>query len=216
MRLRNHTTTATGSRFRSPAAGIVAGAGALTLVASGAYAAGEIGSRDIENDSIRSADVRDDTLQQRDLSAGTKAALLRSETQTFLTDPSTIPVFGGLPVAEVPASPKNGSDDSETPLLTFELDKGTYVIDGTAQFFHFVPGDDSEDFGLVSLLVEGSDEQGTAFTPDIPNDGNNGAQTNATSVVTIPEDDTVLTVVGTIRGERAGQAGAQVVTTKVG
>ncbi len=46
-----------------------AGATALALLAGGVgYAAGEITSGDIRNDTIRSADVRDDTLKLKDIS----------------------------------------------------------------------------------------------------------------------------------------------------
>lgn len=139
-----------------------------------------------------------------------------TEVRTFLTPLEDVVPGFPLNVTQVPASPKNGSNDGDTPLLTFELDAGKYLIDGDAQFFHFVPGEDTEDFGVISLLVEGSTERGTSFTADIPNDGQNGAQTSASTYVVIPQDDTTLTVVGSIRGIRAGHAGAQVRVTQVG
>jgi hypothetical protein len=135
--------------------------------------------------------------------------------QTFLTAPSTVPAFNNLPVVEVPASPKNGTNDSQTPLLTFTLDRGDYLIDGAAQFFHFVPGTDGEDFGVVSLLVGQGPKEGTAWTADIPSDGNNAAQTNASAYVHITADNTPVTVVGSIRGTLHGQAGAQVIATRI-
>ena len=148
---------------------------------------------------------------------GDKGDSGQANVTTYVTAPSTTPAWAGLNVVDVPATAKTGGRgvDSQTPLLTFELDAGSYLIDGTAQFFHFVPGTDSEDFGVVSLLVDGSSDYGTAWTADIPNDGNNAAQTNANTYLTITEDDTILTVVGSIRGIRDGQAGAQVIVTQV-
>ena len=137
--------------------------------------------------------------------------------QVFLTPLTDVVPGFPLNVVPVPFSPKNGTNDGDTTLLEFELDAGKYLIDGDAQFFHFVPGGpDTEDFGVISLLVEGSDERGTSFTADIPEDGNNGAQTSASTYVEIPEDDTTVTVVGSIRGSEDGHAGAQVRVTKVG
>lgn len=134
---------------------------------------------------------------------------------TYTTPASTIPAYNGAPVVDVPASPLNGTGDQQTTLLSFNLDAGKYLIDGTVQFFHFVPGDDGTDYGLASLHVAGSNQFGTVWTPDIPS-ANNAAQTNSSTYVTIPDDGTQLTLLGTVRGTRAAQAGAQVVVTKVG
>lgn len=123
--------------------------------------------------------------------------------------------YNGLTVVDVPPSPIGGTNDSETPLVSLNLDKGRYLIDATAQFFHFTSGEGGLDYGVISLKIGDNASEGHSWTPDIPQ-GANGAQTNAPVYVTINNDNTTVTVVGTIRGTVAGQAGAQIIATRVG
>ena len=95
------------------------------------------------------------------------------------------------------------------------LNKGTYHLTATAQFFHFPAGGDAPDYGVVSTNLNGQPQPGTGFSSDIPNDGANAAQTTVATIVTIAADNTTLTLVGSIRGATAGQAGAQVLVMKV-
>ena len=115
---------------------------------------------------------------------------------------------------DVPASPALGQNDSRTPLVSVVLNRGTYHLTATAQFFHF-PAGSAVDYGVVSTNLNGQPQPGIGFTSDIPNDGNNGAQTTVTTILTIAADNTTLTLVGSIRGDTAGQAGAQVLVMKV-
>ena len=62
--------------LNSRVAAVVAGATALALAAGGVgYAAGEITSGDIKNDTIRGVDVHDDTLKLKDISDGAERQL---------------------------------------------------------------------------------------------------------------------------------------------
>ncbi|HWM74955.1 MAG TPA: hypothetical protein VNQ53_14500 [Nocardioides sp.] len=62
--------------LKSRVVAVGAGAAVLALLAGGAgYAAGEITSKDIENDTIRSGDVKDGALKLRDLSGWTQESL---------------------------------------------------------------------------------------------------------------------------------------------
>ncbi len=47
------------------------------------------------------------------------------------------PTYAGVNVVDVPASPALGQDDSRTPLVSVVLNRGTYYLTATAQFFHF-------------------------------------------------------------------------------
>ncbi len=95
------------------------------------------------------------------------------------------------------------------------LNKGTYHLTATAQFFHFPAGAAAVDYGVVSTNVNGQPQPGIGFTSDIPNDGSNGAQTTVATIVTISADNATVTLVGSIRGATAGQAGAQILVMKV-
>lgn len=214
-----------------------------------------IRSRDIATAGVGTSEIRDGNVNVRDLSSQTKGYINdhggkdgapgskgdtgpagsagangsngakgdtgMAQVTTHITDPNS--TLGGLNVVPVPG--QTGARDTDTTLLTFTLNKGTYLINGTAQFFHFVStGTDGVDYGVISLLVSGRTDRGTAFTADIPGDGTNGAQTNANTYLTIPSDNTTLKVVGSIRPEgngngphisEPGQAGAQVIVTQV-
>lgn len=230
MRIKN----ALNSRFST----VVAGCAVIAVVGGGAaFAAGEINSNSIKNDSIRSVDIKNGGIKSKDLSsaavnqlkgatgpagpAGARGAAGSSgmaEVQTFLTELTD--VGGGFELNVRPVDSSVGGTDADSPLLTFELDEGSYLIDGTAQFFDFNGGGAVTEYGVFSLLVEGSEDRGTSFTADIPNDGQNGAQSNANTFLEIPEGGATLNVVGSIRNGAAGNggyfAGVQAIATKVG
>jgi hypothetical protein len=70
------------SKLRSRTAAVVAGAAVLvTLGATGAVAAGKIGSGQITNGSVRSVDVKDGTLGMRDLNEWTRAKVSKAGAQ---------------------------------------------------------------------------------------------------------------------------------------
>lgn len=108
------------------------------------------------------------------------------------------------------SSPSNASPG--TKLVGVTLDKGTYLVSGTAQFLSLQSyvGNNSQvdDFGAVGLFVDGAQYGSVLFSGDIPTNSNNLAQTNATTVVTITKDDTDVTLRAVARGgvEAGGQS----------
>ncbi len=79
-------------------AGVIA---ALALGAGGAYAANQIGSAGIKNDSVRSIDVKDQTLRVRDLRPGAVTRLQGKGTDTSALEAR---------IADLEANAANGSD----------------------------------------------------------------------------------------------------------
>ncbi|MEJ7832084.1 MAG: hypothetical protein WKF79_04165 [Nocardioides sp.] len=201
------------SRLTSVAAGAVVLA---VLGAGSALAAAQVGSDGIQDNSVTSKDIKDGTIQKQDLTANNFRKFTETSTViTAITPASTNPAYAGAPVVDVAASPRNGTADARIPLLSVQLDKGTYVVDATAQFLHLTGSAPDVGYGVLSLSLAGSG-YANAVSADIPDNGNNPAQTSLTKVVTIGSDNTNLTVLGAIRGERSGQAGASVTITKVG
>lgn len=90
------------------------------------------------------------------------------------------------------SSPSNASPG--TVLVRLSLDKGTYRIDGAAQFLSMRGYEGSntpeEDYGAVALFVDGKQHGSVLYSGDIPTNSNNLAQTNASTVVTITQDGT--------------------------
>lgn len=121
----------------------------------------------------------------------------------------------GQHLVDVPAN--CGDPDLEKPVLSFSLDSGTYVVDVTTQFFHLFGEPDTGyvDYGVVTLDVDGDNVPGTAWTPDIPADGN-GAQVVGTRLLEIEADDTPVDVLASVRGCVDAAVGAEAIITKVG
>lgn len=201
------------SRLTSVATGVALLA---VLGAGSAYAAGQIGSDGIRNNTITSKDIKNGTIQKQDLTANNFRKFTETSTViTAITPVSGNPAFGGRNVVPVTASARNGSADVKVPLLVVQLDKGTYNVATTGQFWHLVGGADDVGYGVLSLSLPGANGYANAVSADIPDNGNNPAQTSSTNVVKIIADNTNVTVLGAIRGDRNGQAGASVVITKV-
>jgi hypothetical protein len=185
--------------------------------------------KDLKNHIVNTDKLKTGGVQYGDLSDGAKDKLKGKTgpagpvgpagpsgviaTSTAITAPNA--AYGGLNVVAVPASPALGQNDSRTPLVSVVLNRGTYHLTATAQFFHFPAGAAAVDYGVVSTNVNGQPQPGTGWTSDIPNDGSNAGQTTVASIVTISADNTTVTLVGSIRGATAGQAGAQVLVMKV-
>ena len=100
-------------------------------------------------------------------------------------------------------------------MLTFTLDAGKYYMSATAQFFHLTAGP-GVDYGVFGTLLNGVIQPGNSVSSDIPDIIPNPAQTTAGGIFTIPANNTTLTVVGSIRGDNAGQAGVAVEILKIG
>ena len=83
---------------------------------------------------ITSAQIKDGTIQTGDLTKNNFARFTATENVVNATTPvSADPAFAGARVVAVPANTQAG-------LATLVLDKGTWQIDGVAQFWHMGPG----------------------------------------------------------------------------
>jgi hypothetical protein len=178
---------------------IVAAAAVAALVGSGsAYAAKQ----------ITSYDIKDGTIQTRDLTKNNFARFTATEKVVTATTPvSSDPALGGARVVEVPA-------DTETPLVTLVLDQGTWKINGTAQFWHVNgPAPVGTDVGVVTIpgLQDGF---GKAFTADVPDGGNNAAQTSFSGTIKVTANDTPITITGSFSPGNSGEAGVSVQATQ--
>ena len=144
--------------------------------------------------------------------AGADAVL---DTYDEVTEPNPDPNWHGAPVVLVTPSPVNGTADVPQDILTFHLDKGEYRLDLAAQFVHFVPGADGEDFGVVSVTADGEPLGGQMWTSDIPS-SNNVAQTYGWQHLEVGADGVDIAVQATVRGVRHAEAGAYVTVSKLG
>lgn len=107
----------------------------------------------------------------------------------------------------------NDAGDREIPVLTFELDRGTYLLDVTAQFFG---GDDSSiDYGVVTIDQNGVNIPGTIWTGNLPGSYEDAGQANGGHVLTVTSDDTVIEILASVRGPLPAYVGAQAIVTQV-
>jgi hypothetical protein len=192
------------SRMRAIAVG-----GALIAVvgAGSAVAAGQIDSQDIRNNTVTSADVKDGTLQTRDLTKNNFAKFTATEqVVAAMTPASGNASYNGAHVVDVGAS-------GTTPLTTLVLDKGTYQLTGTAQFWHLTGPAAGTDYGVVTVngLQSGFE---TNVSADVPDGGANPAQLSFSGTIKITADNTSVVIAGSFTGGNAGQAGASVQATQ--
>jgi hypothetical protein len=130
------------------------------------------------------------------------------------------PAFGGVRVVDVDAvAPTSGGPAAGEGAELFDevvLEEGTYKIEGVVQFFDFT-GENVADveYGVARSFLDGV-PQGTQWTSDIPDDGNNAAQASGSQVITVPEGGATLTMEALIRGSEAGggHAGANLIITQ--
>jgi len=191
MRIRNILS----SKVTAFAAG---GAVVALLAAGSAYAAGH----------ITSAQIKDGTIQTRDLTPNNFGRFTGTENvATATTAINADPALGGARVVEVAGT-------GETPLAMLVLDKGTWKINGTAQFWHINgPAPSGSDFGVVSIpgLLDGF---GKAYTADVPDGGSNAAQTSFNGTIKITTDNTPVVISGSFTSGNTGEAGASVTATQ--
>jgi hypothetical protein len=185
------------SLVRGKAGTVVAVAAVAALAGTGASVAAA---------KITSADIKDGTIQTGDLTKNNFARFTATENVVSATTPvSTVPQFNGQRVVAVSGS---------TPLVTLVLDKGTWKIDGTAQFWHLSGAAPSDpDYGVVTVpgLQDGF---GTNWTADVPDGGNNAAQVSFNGTIKITANDTPVVVTGSFTGGNTGQAGVSVQATQ--
>ena len=180
--------------------------GAVAAVAAVAALAGTGAS--VAAGHITSAQIKDGTIQTGDLTKNNFARFTATENVVNAATPvSSDPSFGGARVVAVPAN-------TQTGLTTLVLDKGTWQIDGVAQFWHVGPGTPAgADYGVVTIPGFQSGF-GTNFTADVPDGGSNAAQTAFHGTIQITANDTPIVITGSFTGGNAGQAGVTVSATQ--
>ena len=177
------------------------------VVAVGAIAALAGTGASVAAGHITSAQIKDGTIQTGDLTKNNFARFTSTENVVSATTPvSTVPAYGGARVVAVNAP--------NTPLATLVLDKGTWKITGTAQFWHIGPPVPTDpDYGIVTVpsLVEGFARN---WTGDVPDGGNNSAQVSFNGTIKIVANDTPIVITGEFTGANTGQAGVSVQATQ--
>jgi hypothetical protein len=176
---------------------IAVGVVAALAGTGGAVAAGQ----------ITSAQIKDGTIQTRDLTKNNFARFTSTENVVTAQTPiSTVPAYAGARVVDVAAT-------GDTPLVTLVLDKGTWKLDGVAQFWHLTGNQTGSDYGQVKVagLQTG---MATNYTGDIPDGGANAGQVAFSGTIKITANDTPVVINGAISGDTTGQAGASVRATQ--
>ena len=179
-----------------------------TLLAVGVVAAVAGTGASVAAGHITSAQIKDGTIQTRDLTKNNFARFTSTENVvTAQTPVSSTPAYNGARVVDVAAT-------GTTPLVTIVLDKGTWKINGIAQFWHLGAGSPSDpDYGVVTVP---SLQSGFAsnWTSDVPNGGTNSAQTSFSGTIKITANDTPIVITGAFTGGNTGQAGVSVEATQ--
>ncbi len=178
-----------------------------SLLAVGAIAAVAGTGASVAAGTITTNQIKDGTIQTKDLTKNNFAKFTATENVvTGATPVSTVPAYAGARVVDVAAT-------GETPLATIVLRKGTWKIEGTAQFWHLVGNQTGADYGRVTVpgLQSGMT---TNFTADIPDGGVNAGQTTFSGTIRITVDNTPVVISGSISGNTTGQAGVSVTATQ--
>lgn len=180
--------------------------GAIAAVALVAGLAGTGASVAAAN--ITSLQVKNGSLQKQDLTKNNFAKFTGTEDVAIgQTPPSTVPAYAGARVIEVAAT-------GQTPLVTIVLDKGTYKLEGSAQFWHIGgPATTNPNLGVVNIpgLQSGYTN---SYTAEVPPGGVNPAQVAIAGTVKITANNTPVVIFGSFTGGNVGQAGVSVTATK--
>jgi len=185
--------------LNSRVAAIGVGAAVLALLAGGAgYAAGQIDSGDVKNESLRGVDVQDGSLRAKELTDGARESLKGQDGQDGValanayqaTTHQVITKIGGSFAA------------NKTVLGSFNLQPGVYVISGYAAFDTAAADSPRTDGTHLMLALRGptsgSDpfgaDMGTCFTGAYPQ-GDREATCQVTRTVRVTSA-TTLTVIG--------------------
>jgi uncharacterized protein YPO0396 len=172
------------------------------LVAGGAGAGTAVAAKQITTN-----DIKDGTIQTRDLTKNNFARFTSTETVVTSDTPvSADPALGGARVVAL-------TPNAETNLATITLNKGTWKLTGTAQFWH-KNGAGQDGYGRVTVpgLQSG---QATSYSGVVPNGGQNAAQTQFQGTIKITQNNTPVVITGSISGNTpAGQAGVSVTATQ--
>ena len=178
------------------------------LVAAAAIAALAGTGASVAAGQITSAQIKDGTIQTADLTKNNFARFTSTENVVSATTPvSSDPNFAGARVVAV------GSPN--TSLATLVLDKGTWKISGTAQFWHKGGGPAPSDPDYGTVTVPGLQDGFSAnFTADVPDGGSNAAQVSFNGTIKITSNDTPVVITGSFTGSNTGQAGVSVQATQ--
>ncbi|QIG45559.1 hypothetical protein G5V58_24945 [Nocardioides anomalus] len=177
------------------------------VVAAAAIAAVAGAGTSVAANQITSAQIKNGTIQTQDLTKNNFARFTSTENVvTAQTPASTVPAYAGARVVDVNAA--------NTPLATIVLDKGTWKIDGIGQFWHIGPATVNDpDYGVLNVpSLQGG--TGTVWTADVPNGGQNAAQTSFSGTIKVTANDTPITITGSFTGGNTGQAGVYVEATQ--
>jgi hypothetical protein len=181
-----------------------------TVVAVGAVAVLAGTGASVAAGHITSAQIKDGTIQTQDLTSNNFARFTATENVVTAETPvSTTPANNGARVVDVGAT-------GETPLATIVLNKGTWKISGTAQFWHPTPptGSPVVDYGKLTIpgLQTG---MGTHYTGDVPDGGANAAETSFSGTIKITSNNTPVVISGSFTGAgNSGTAGVFVEATQ--
>ncbi len=184
---------------RSRVGAVVAGGAVIAMVAAGSAVAAK---------QITSYDIKDGTIQTRDLTSNNFARFTSTENVVSGTTPiNTTPALAGARVVEVAST-------GETPLITIVLNKGTWKLSGTAQFWHVDgPAPTGQDIGVVTIAGL-QDGFGKAYTGDVPDGGQNAAQVSFNGTIKIAANNTPVVISGAFTNGNTGEAGVSVQATQ--
>ena len=179
-----------------------------TVAAVGVIAALAGAGASVAAGNITTVQIKDGTIQKRDLTKNNFGKFTGTENvKTAMTPVNTTPAYGGARVVDVAAA-------GQTPLVTLVLHKGTWKIDGVAQFWHFGgPAPSGQDLGVVTVpgLQSGFSVN---YTGDVPDGGQNAAQVSFEGTIKITANNTPVVITGNFTGNNVGQAGVYVEATQ--
>lgn len=151
---------------------------------------------------------------------GEKGDVGQTLVATRITPPN--PAINNLNVVAVPSVAVTSGDPTANTgvelVPAVQLAAGTYLLHAAAQFFDFDGGNVTDtDYGVVRLFLNGTPVPASvSWTPVIPDDGNNAAQSSGSIVVTVPAGGATLSARAVIRGGDDGQAGGSLIVTRIG
>lgn len=222
---------------RSRLGAVAVGATIIAVLgAGGAVAAGQITGADIKRNSVPGSDLKSGTVGYNKLNDNAKRKLQGQQGpagpqgaegpagppgQSLVANETTAPnaTYNGVNVVDVPsaAATSGGPSTTEGAELVdpIELEQGTYLVQSTVQFFDFQPSETNDvDYGVARLFLDGTNV-GTSWSPQVPDDGNNAAQAAGSIVVTVPAGGGTLTARAILRGGDDGQAGGNLIVTRI-
>jgi hypothetical protein len=139
------------------------------------------------------------------------------------TDPN--PGLGGKPAVLLLGQDADGTAPDATTkgtsVASVTLDAGTYLVNGTVQFFNLNPNAAADGrYGVAQIFVGGDPVGGQLWSGPIAESSKRLAQTQGTGVVTVPADGTVVSLNAVSRGGTGSSiggvwAGGNLIVTKL-